>query len=229
MTVRYAYFGATAADLSTALSMLDQQMIATLTAQSAAAAALAAANARVQAAKANYAMLNKMDADWFESIDTKSHLTPEEGAYFNKYRFTFQMKPNGTPDYESGSDALYADTQKAFHEMISAEDMVPVAKGEKSAADAAVSAAQAALRKANDAHSKQLVLEQKQAAAAAEAKARAADPVYQMQVAAQVKKEATTKKVLIGAAIAVPLLGLVGFALTRKKSSVAGYRRRSRR
>lgn len=227
--MRLAYFGATAAELGSALAALDQQMIAALMAQTAAAGALAAANARVSAAKAAYSMLNKMDADWFEAIDTKSHLTPEEGAYFNKYRYTFHMKGNGTPDYEAGSDALYADTQKAFREMLDAEDALPAVKQQKSDADAAVSAAQAALKKANAAHTAQVKLEQQQAVAVAEAKARAADPVYQQLMATQAKKSATTKKLLIGAAIIVPLLGLIGFALTRKKPSVAGYRRRSRR
>lgn len=231
---RYNSFGAAA----------DDRMVAAIAALNVADAAFAAANARVEAAKAAKAQLARMDSAWFKRVDSYFN---SNGAYpgapevelYQKYKMMFPidwslpMPSGGGPpfDFDKENPVLEEDKQKADDEFWAATDAVPAARSARTAAQTAQDLAKKEIDAVNVTAKNNSVAAAK-AAADATAKAKAA-----ADAAAYAKLKSTQKQMakstgpspLIIAAVAVPMLGAIIWALTRKKPAVAGYRRRSRR
>ncbi len=232
-------FGVSAAvqSLYDAMTPLGQQMIAALQASNAADAALQDAIARVAAAKALSAQLERLDTAWFEDIHqfyagNRAVPSPADLALFNKYRMTFPITPAGTPNFEAPNDHLFEDQQAAQDAIMATEDAVPGFRAAASKAKAALDAAQAVNAAANKKYETAVKAEEKAAADVVKAKAQAAsDAVVAKDLAvAKALARANGPSPLTIAAIAVPVLGVIAYALTRKRSApVAGYRRRSRK
>lgn len=205
-------------------------------------AAVAASNARLLSAKADSAQLEKLDADWFIWISTNAPAGSDPNRLYQKYRYSFPEQdpaydPNGLDrDFNAGSDLLEQDKDNAALEIKAATGALAAAKTAaakaKSELDRLTTAATAAMKKRDDA----VKAEEKAAAQSvvndAKAKANAATEARVLKTLNEAKlssPKAEGPSPLVIAAIAVPVLGAVVWALTRKKTAVAGYRRRSRR
>lgn len=191
---------------------------------SAAEMAFDAAAARLAAAKALHAQLEKMDADWFKRVASSSDNTGSDWAMYQKYIPGFPIDPRiqSGPmwDFDSPNDQLFEDTQKAWAEHQAAEDALPAARAAKNQTFATWTQAKAALAAAVKKLEAQSMADQAADAAAVTATSRAST---------QAKLSAAGASPLVLVAVAVPVVGAIIYAMTRKKSSVAGYRRRSRR
>jgi len=210
--------------LHTAMPVLDQQLTQAMGAAATAESMLDAGTARHVAAKALHAQLNKMDADWFKRVGSSSDNNGTDWALYQKYVNSFPFDPlvqSGLQhDFEAGSDALYNDLQLAWAEMLAAEDALPALRLARSTAKSALTSAQAAIVAANKKYEASVKAD--------EAADRAAAAAVQAKIARQASGGGSSKALMIGAAVLVPLLA-IAVVMSRKKSSVAGYRRRSRR
>jgi hypothetical protein len=232
---RYNGFGAAA----------DDRMVAAIAALNVADAAFAAANARVEAAKAAKAQLARMDSAWFKQVDSYFN---SNGAYpgapevelYQKYKMMFPidwslpMPSGGGPpfDFDKENPVLEEDKQKADDEVWAATNAVPAARSARTAAQTAQDLAKKEIDAVN-------VTAKNNSVAAAKAAADAAAKAKQaVEMAADAKLKSIQKQMakstgpspLIIAAVVVPVLGVVIWALTRKKAAaVAGYRRRRSR
>lgn len=241
MSFYFSDFGASASiqALTDAVNNARAEGIRTDNAVRQADMAVQAASTALIAAKARNTFLNKMDGDWFEAFDSKP-VSAEERPYYDKYRYTFHMKPDGSgPDYQKGSDALYADQMASWGAVNAAEDAFAGAKASLQAAKVEAASAMSAFTAAEKQLATAVKAEEVAAAAAAAAAAR-----VKAQAEAKAKgggssdlsmlfggggETSAGKKVLIGVAVVVPLLGLLAFALKKKPAAVAGYRRRRSR
>ncbi len=248
----YRGFGDTTEELRSAGIAVDNQRIAAVSAAQAADAAVADAVARLAAAKTLSAMLNRMDGAWFRramspdgtDLSRDFKYPPAEQALFEKYGGTFpqsdvttDLVQAGYRDFDAESPQLEYDKVQVANEIQNISGELPALKSAASKAKDEVSrlttATEAATKKFKAASS----ADAKVAVATVEAKAQS---VVQDQVDARVLKtlnevaltKAATKSgvsPLVIAAVAVPVLGAIFWAMTRKKAAVAGYRRRSRK
>lgn len=246
MSHYFADFGASSAktqELSSAVSATTKPMLDAIGALNAAEAALAGAVNRLAAAKALRARLEEMDADWFKRVaDSHSNSGPEWELY-SKYAPTFPLRMETVKgdffstkqvvaqsgpmyDFDAESPALDADKEKLDGEISSLQEAIPGLKIAKSAADSAVSVAQKAVRSADDKYNASVKADEKAAVDLATAQARATQQAQQMLTA---PPKSTGVSPLIIAAIAVPVVGAILYAVSRKSTSVAGYRRRRSR
>ncbi len=218
-------------------SEADDRMIAAITAVSNADAAIAAATARVAAAKAAKAQFDSANQSWWQRVD--SYFTSNgpypgdaDAAFYKKYvthfpiDWTLPYNPDtGVPHafVDGTNDVLEEDKQKAFDETLDATAALSAAKSARVTAQSVQDAAAKEIKAVNKTAEAVVIATQAKAAAAAKAQADALLP------ASHRASSGGISPVMI-AAVAVPVVGILAYMLTRKKSApVAGYRRRSRR
>lgn len=216
-------------------------MTSAMAAAQAAEAKLAAATARADAAKAAAAKFKQLESEaWWTNlqraiiaesngkggVNSASYVAPEDRALFDKYLPGFPPdEVNGQWDFTVTNQLVFDDQQRALDDKRSADAAVTAAGKELTAAKATLVKTQdaqlAAVKKVNEAAEAAI----KKAAADAVQRQKDLDAPQVVHHAAEVKPGLSPTLV---AAIAVPLLGLLVFMMTRKKSAVAGYRRRRR-
>ncbi len=177
-------------------------------------------------------------SDWAAKIDQLTRAGGYgKGGYFGQRRIDAYNGLNQAlsrlatitpPDVDAELESIQAtsDAKQAAQDAANAETA-----SRKAAAAAAVKVQAAAAHGTAQAiaDAQQAIAAAAQAKAQAQAAAKAHVQAQQIATAKHADTAAAVKTPLIIAAVAVPVLGIVWMAMRRKKTSVAGYRRRSRR
>lgn len=216
---RFQRFGAASsgalADSVTAAAATASSAANTL---KAAEAAWFSAGQRITVARAWRDALAKVSVNWLDTYKPKGD--PEEQKAYNEFGPLIHAPEVLESRVFSAQQQVFTEVNNAEAAQAQAKAVIP---GYEAAANSTKTKWQALVRQYDAAVKAEKEL--------AEAVAAASTPAA-IQAAATVQREEKSKKtMLIVAGVALPLLGIVVLALTRKKSpvSVAGYRRRHTR